>query len=55
MQEYLYSAVYFSSLRHHALLYFRYVFGFFSRIFERQADLHIFQVGLDPANLIESL
>ena len=33
-------------------LYFRVVFGFFSRLFERQADLHVFELGLDPKSLI---
>lgn len=36
-------------------LYFRYVFGFFSRLCERQADLHVFHVGLDPDHLIGAL
>ncbi|MBT3394777.1 MAG: M48 family metalloprotease [Waddliaceae bacterium] len=36
-------------------LYFRFVFGFFSRMFERQADLHVFSVGIDPENMISSL
>lgn len=33
-------------------LYFRVVFGFYSRLFERQADLHVFKMGLDPIHLI---
>ncbi|MGM0439542.1 MAG: M48 family metallopeptidase [Chlamydiota bacterium] len=37
------------------LLYFRLVFGFFSRNFERQADLHTFELGVDPQNLIDAL
>lgn len=36
-------------------LYFRLLFGFFSRLFERQADLHIFALKLDPRNLIAAL
>lgn len=35
--------------------YFRLVFGFFSRFFERQADLYIFNFSLSPLYLIESL
>lgn len=36
-------------------LYFRLVFGFFSRLFERQADLHIFASSLPPEALIGAL
>lgn len=36
-------------------LYFRIVFGYFSRLFERQADLHIFALNLAPESLIEAL
>jgi STE24 endopeptidase len=36
-------------------LYFRFFFGFFSRLFERQADLHVFEVGVDPQHMIEAL
>lgn len=36
-------------------LYFRFIFGYFSRLFERQADLHVFEVGVPPENLIQSL
>lgn len=36
-------------------LYFRYVFGFFSRLFERQADLHVFALGIAPEAMIEAL
>jgi STE24 endopeptidase len=35
-------------------LYFRFVFGFFSRLFERQADLYVYEAGIDPNNLIEA-
>lgn len=35
--------------------YFRLVFGFFSRLFERQADLHIFSTSLSPIYLIQAL
>lgn len=33
------------------LLYFRFVFGYFSRLFERQADLHIYEVNLPPEDM----
>ncbi len=36
-------------------LYFRYVFGFFSRLFERQADLYVFDLGIPPEHMISSL
>lgn len=36
-------------------IYFRFVFGFFSRLFERQADLHIFESALAPAYMIQAL
>ena len=36
-------------------LYFRYVYGFFSRQFERQADLHVFALGIAPEAMIEAL
>lgn len=36
-------------------LYFRYVFGLFSRLFERQADLHIFALKVPPQHLINAL
>jgi Zn-dependent protease with chaperone function len=36
-------------------LYFRFVFGYFSRIFERQADLYVFNLNLNPQNLIKAL
>ena len=36
-------------------VYFRLVFGFFSRNFERQADLHVFKVGASPEALIQAL
>jgi STE24 endopeptidase len=36
-------------------LYFRYVFGLFSRLFERQADLHGFELHLDPQHMINAL
>nr|MBS4170611.1 Uncharacterized protein [Neochlamydia sp. AcF95]NGY94601.1 hypothetical protein [Neochlamydia sp. AcF84] len=35
--------------------YFRGVFGFFSRLFERQADLHVFKVGLPLESMINAL
>jgi len=37
------------------IIYFRFVFGYFSRIFERQADLHVFDVGMPPQHMIEAL
>jgi tetratricopeptide (TPR) repeat protein len=37
------------------LVYFRYVFGFFMRNFERQADLHVFKALGDSNPLISSL
>jgi len=36
-------------------LYFRLVFGFFSRLFERQADLYIFESSLSPIYMIQAL
>lgn len=36
-------------------LYFRIVFGFFSRLFERQADLYVFAAGIHPQSLIDAL
>jgi STE24 endopeptidase len=36
-------------------IYFRLIFGFFSRLFERQADLHIFSTPLSPVYLIQAL
>jgi Zn-dependent protease with chaperone function len=36
-------------------IYFRLVFGFFSRLFERQADLHIFNYSLSPSYMIQAL
>lgn len=36
-------------------LYFRYVFGFFSRLFERQADLHCFVLKIPPDHMINAL
>lgn len=38
-----------------AILYFRIVFGYFSRLFERQADLHVFVLGLAPEAMIQAL
>ncbi len=37
------------------ILYVRLLIGFFSRQFERQADLHVFALGLPPATLITAL
>ncbi len=36
-------------------LYLRIVFGFFSRNFERQADLHVFELGIQPKYMIDAL
>jgi len=36
-------------------LYFRYVFGYFSRLFERQADLYGFSLGLSPDQMAGAL
>lgn len=36
-------------------LYFRYIFGLFSRLFERQADLYVFTLGIPPQHLIDAL
>lgn len=37
------------------ILYFRLVFGLFSRNFERQADLYIFKLNLNPQSMINAL
>ncbi len=37
------------------LLYFRFVYGYFSRLFERQADLYVFDLGVAPEAMIEAL
>lgn len=36
-------------------LYLRLVFGFFSRNFERQADLHVFELDIQPKHMIDAL
>ena len=36
-------------------LYFRYVFGYFSRLFERQADLFVYPLDIPPQYMIEAL
>jgi STE24 endopeptidase len=36
-------------------VYFRIVFGFFSRLFERQADLHVFELQVPPEHLVNAL
>lgn len=36
-------------------LYFRFIFGYFSRLFERQADLHIFRLAIPAEDMIEAL
>lgn len=37
------------------LLYLRFVFGFFSRKFERQADLYCFEIGGNPMHMVDAL
>lgn len=37
------------------IFYFRIVFGFFSRIFEREADLHVYVLNMNPEYMIEAL
>jgi Zn-dependent protease with chaperone function len=36
------------------VLYFRFVFGFYIRNFERQADIYCFQSGIDPSHMVTS-
>ncbi len=36
-------------------LYFRFVFGLFSRLFERQADLHVYHLQIPPEHMILAL
>lgn len=36
-------------------VYFRIVFGYFSRLFERQADLHIFKLGIPSEHMVNAL
>ena len=36
-------------------IYFRLVFGYFSRLFERQADLYVFEVGTPPEAMYDAL
>lgn len=36
-------------------LYFRFVFGYFSRLFERQADLHVFELGIPLEHMHQAL
>ncbi|MGA8164889.1 MAG: M48 family metallopeptidase [Waddliaceae bacterium] len=36
-------------------LYLRFVFGFFSRLFEREADLHVFHLGIPATTMQEAL
>jgi Zn-dependent protease with chaperone function len=36
-------------------IYFRFVFGYFSRLFERQADLHIFKLHCEANDMIDAL
>jgi Zn-dependent protease with chaperone function len=36
------------------LIYFRFIFGYFMRHFEREADLHCFRSGVNPQHLIST-
>jgi Zn-dependent protease with chaperone function len=45
----------FSSFAATMALYFRLVFGYFSRLFERQADLHVLELGIPAADMIHAL
>lgn len=36
------------------ILYFRFIFGYFMRNFERQADLYCFQSGIDPGHMVSA-
>jgi STE24 endopeptidase len=38
-----------------AAIYFRLVFGYYSRLFERQADLHVFELDLPPESMYLAL
>ena len=38
-----------------AMLYFRIVFGYFSRLFERQADLYVFEAGVPHYYMLQAL
>lgn len=38
-----------------ALIYMRIVFGYFSRLFERQADLYVFEVGFPHHHMLQAL
>jgi len=37
------------------VVYFRLVFGFYSRLFERQADLHVFHLNIPSEHMVEAL
>lgn len=49
------SFIFFSIYTMTVVLYFRFVFGFFSRNFERQADLHVYALKMDPKFMVEAL
>jgi len=51
----MYSLVYAIPYILAAGFYFRIVFGYFSRLFEREADLYIFRLGMDPIYMIRAL
>ena len=55
LRDFIYPAILFFLYAAIVTLYFRYVFGFFSRLFERQADLHVFELGLPPEDMIQAL
>ncbi|MEI8125622.1 MAG: M48 family metallopeptidase [Parachlamydiaceae bacterium] len=38
-----------------AAFYFRFVFGYFSRLFERQADLYVYNLGVPAEDMIDAL
>jgi Zn-dependent protease with chaperone function len=51
----MYSLLLFVGYALFLMVYFRLVFGVFSRNFERQADLTIFALGIPPQHMIEAL
>lgn len=53
-QDFLRTAMIFIMYGLIVAVFFRFVFGFFSRLFERQADLYIFAVGIPAQNLINA-
>lgn len=53
--DWLSSIVFFLALAIIMGLYFRVVFGYFSRLFERQADLYGFEIGVPSQHMIDAL